>query len=124
MDEATARKIVQFAEDVHASRDVERMMECFHDDVVAHWNGEKIADGIDELRRWYHGFFDPLRAFTLKKTFFALDGDRIAVQWTHRRTDAEGRDFEGAAGEFWTVRGERLSEWRAYCAEQQITGRR
>jgi nuclear transport factor 2 (NTF2) superfamily protein len=124
MDEAKAREIVQFAEDVHESRDVERMMECFHDDVVAYWNGEKIADGIAELRRWYHGFFDSLRAFTLKKTLFATEGDRIAVRWTHRRTDAEGRAFEGEAGEFWTLRGDRLSEWRAYCVERPVTGQR
>ena len=120
MNEATARQIVQFAEDVHASCDVDRIMECFNDDIVAYWNGEKIAGGIEPLRRWYHGFFDPLRAFTLKKTLFAVDGERIAVLWTHRRTDADGREYEGHAGEFWTVRDGRLSEWRAYCAERQI----
>lgn len=114
-------EIVQFAEDVHASCDVERMMECFEDNIVASWNGQPIAANKEELRAWYHGFFDPQKAFSLKKTLCAADGDIIAVEWHHQRTDADGKRFEGHAAEIWWMsENNRLVQWHAHCTEYPL----
>ena len=117
----TPEEIVQYAEDAHASCDVEQMMSCFEDDIVATWNGRSIASNKDELRAWYHAFFDPQREFTLTKTLRVADGDRIAVEWHHQRTDAEGRRFEAFAAEIWWMSpNNRLSQWHAHCTEYPL----
>ncbi len=116
----TPEEIVKFAEDAHASMDVDRMLECFEPDIVAYWNGRRIAGNKKELEAWYHGFFDGQRDFTLTKTLRVADGDRMAVEWTHRRTDAEGREFEAFAAEIWYLRNDRLCEWHAHCTEYPL----
>lgn len=116
----TPEEIVQFAEDAHASRDVDRMMECFEPDVVAWWNGRQIARNKDELEAWYHAFFDDQQAFTLTKTLRVADGDRIAVEWTHRRTGPDGKEYEAFAAEIWYLRNNRLYEWHAHCTEYPL----
>ena len=114
-------EIVQFAEDTHASRDVEQMMQCFEDDITATWNGQPIASNKDELRAWYKNFFDPLQAFTLKKTLRAANDNVIAVEWHHQRTDADGNQFEGFAAEIWWMsENNRLSQWHAHCTEYPL----
>ncbi len=116
-----AEEIVQFAEDAHASMDVDRMLECFEDDIVAYWNGRRIAANKTELAAWYHAFFDGQQHFELSKTLRADAGDILTVEWTHRRTDADGQKFEGHAAEIWYLseRG-RLREWRAHCNEYPL----
>ena len=110
--------IVQAAEDAHASMDVSRMLECFEEDIVAYWNGKKIAGNIAELSDWYHAFFDTQQSFELTKTLQVASGNRIAVRWTHNRVDANGDRFEAHAAEFWTLsERNRLVEWHAYCIE-------
>ena len=110
-------EIVAFAEAVHQSRDVDRMLECFDPSIVAYWNGQKVAEGLDELRAFYESFFGKLRDFSLKKNFRAANGNLIAVEWTHTKTDETGTVYDGYAAEFWTLRGNRLIEWHAYCTE-------
>ena len=117
----TPEEIVQIAEDAHASRDVERMMECFEDDIVATWNGRPIAVDKDELRAWYQRFFDPQQAFSLKKTLRAAHGNVIAVEWHHERTGADGQRFEGFAAEIWWLsENNRLVQWHAHCTEYPL----
>ena len=114
-------EIVQFAEDMHASRDVERMMACFEETIEACWNGRPIASNKDELRAWYHGFFDTQQAFTLKKTLRVDGGDVLAVEWRHERTDADGQRFEGHAAEIWWLSpNKRLLKWHAHCTEYPL----
>ena len=109
-------EIVKFAEDAHASCDVERMMECFEENIVATWNGKPIASNKEELRAWYHAFFDPQKAFSLTKTLRAADGNMIAVEWHHERTDADGNQFEAFAAEIWWMsENNRLVQWHAHC---------
>ncbi len=119
----TPKEIVAYAEEVHRSRDVERMLSCFDPEIVAYWNGQKIAQGLDELRAFYKSFFDKLQDFTLTKTLRAATGDMIAVEWTHTKTDEHGNVYDGHAAEFWTMRGDRLVEWHAYCTEYPRIGR-
>lgn len=117
----TAEEIVQFAEEVHASMDIERMMECFEPDIVAYWNGRQIASNKSELRAWYQNFFGAQRHFELKKTLRVASPDRLAVEWVHRRTDREGRSFEAFAAEIWYLSPtQRLSEWHAHCTEYPL----
>jgi nuclear transport factor 2 (NTF2) superfamily protein len=118
-----AAAIVKFAEEVHASRDIDRMLECFDPEVSVYWNGKKVATGLAELRRFYEVFFTPLQDFTLKKTLRAATGNTIAVEWTHTKVDQYGNHFEGHAAEIWTMKNDRLVEWHAYCTEYPSEGK-
>ena len=117
----TPEEIVAYAEKVHRSRDVDRMLTCFDPAIVAYWNGQKIAEGLDELRAFYESFFEKLRDFSLEKKLRAASGNLIAVEWTHTKTDENGVVFDGHAAEFWTMKGDRLIEWHAYCTEYPRT---
>ncbi|MGR8922113.1 MAG: DUF1348 family protein [Gammaproteobacteria bacterium] len=117
----TPEEIVQFAEDQHATGRVEAMMECFEDNVEAYWNGRQIASNKAGLEAWYHGFFDGLESFQLKKTLRAASGNVLAVEWVHRRTDAEGKTFDGFAAEVWWLSEKnRLTRWHAHCTEYEV----
>ncbi|MEM7543043.1 MAG: nuclear transport factor 2 family protein [Pseudomonadota bacterium] len=117
----TPEEIVQFAEDAHASCDVERIMKCFEDNIVASWNGRAIASSKAELRVWYHKFFDSQKSFKLKKTLRAAQGNMIAVEWQHERTAADGQRFEAWAAEIWWMSdANRLEQWHAHCTEYPL----
>lgn len=115
----TPEAIVRSAEEAHASLDIERMVDCFDPQAVIYWNGAKIAAGSAQVRAFYVDFFGDVAAFTLKKTLRAASGDTIAVEWVHTRTMRTGEVFDGVAGEFWRMKGDKLLEWHAYCTETQ-----
>ena len=117
----TPKAIVKAAEAAHASMDVEQMLACFEDTIQAFWNGRQIASNKDELAQWYHAFFDHQRDFRLTKTLRVADGNRLAVEWEHQRTDGEGNRFEAFAAEIWVLsENHKLTEWHAYCSEYPV----
>ncbi|MEM7466814.1 MAG: nuclear transport factor 2 family protein [Pseudomonadota bacterium] len=116
----TPEETVKFAEEAHASLDIERMLACFDPEAVVYWNGEQVASGMDELRAFYQAQFGNVVEFTLKKTLRAATGDTIAVEWTHTRVDTEGDKYEAVAGEFWKMKDDKLIEWHAYCIESKV----
>ena len=93
-------------------------MALMHPDIVIYWNGRRVAEGLDEARRFHTehlGFGSKTRHdYQLRKTLRAADGDTITVEWESSYRTDDGQTVRGVAGEFWTMRYGLLIEWRAY----------
>lgn len=114
----TADQLVAAAEEAYRTQDVSLIMPLLHPDIVIYWNGEKVAEGLDQAR-WFHvqqlGLGSKERhEFQLHKTLRAADGDTICVEWESSYRNADGDLVRGRAGEFWTIRYGLLIEWRTY----------
>ena len=102
------------AEAVYRAQDLDAVLALFHPDVVIYWNGQKVASGLEEARRFHVeqlGFGEAKRVdFQLSKTLRAADGDTICVEWassdrspTASRSGAEpGSSGRCAASRWWS----------------------
>ncbi len=116
--ETRPERLVRQAEDAYGAQDLDAIMGLFHPDVIVYWNGEKVATGLEETRQFHHdrlGFGAPNRHdYRLTKTLRAAEGDTICVEWASRYRTDDGQAVQGRGGEFWTMRGDLLVEWRAF----------
>ena len=116
--EPRARRLVRMAEEAYGAQDLEAIMRLFHPDAIVYWNGEKVASGFDEVRRFHVerlGFGEIARRdYELTKTLRAAQGDTIAVEWRSSYTTTGGEPRSSRAAEVWTLRGDLLIEWHAY----------
>lgn len=115
-------QLVTEVEAAYQSQDVDRMMAFFHPEIVVYWNGQKRADGVEEVWTFHEEMYGDLQEFDIRKTLRAADGDTIAVEWTSIWVDADGNRREGYGGEFWTMRDGQLREWHAYHAPYDHEG--
>jgi putative hydrolase of the HAD superfamily len=116
--ESRAARLVREAEAAYAAQDLEAVLRLFHPDAIAWWNGQKVASGMEELRRFHVerlGFDGaPRPGFRLRKTLRAAECDTIAVEWAASVDPGDGPPIETRAAEFWTMRGDLVVEWHAY----------
>ena len=112
------RRLVRMAEEAYGAQDLDAIMRLFHPDAIVYWNGERVASGLDEVRRFHVerlGFGEVSRRdYELTKTLRAAHGDTIAVEWQSRYLAADGSLRAARAAEVWTLRGDQLVEWHAY----------
>lgn len=112
-----ARQLVAEAEAAYAAQDVDRIMTMFDPDVVVVWNGERVATGLDETRRFHEeqlGFGRSLRDFRLTKRLRAATGDTVAVEFRSSFARSDGSRIESVATERWTLRRGKLVEWHCH----------
>jgi nuclear transport factor 2 (NTF2) superfamily protein len=114
----SADQSVAAAERAYQHQDLTEIMALMHPDIVIYWNGRRVAEGLDEARRFHTehlGFGSKTRHdYQLRKTLRAADGDTITVEWESSYRTDDGQTVRGVAGEFWTMRYGLLIEWRAY----------
>ena len=83
-----AREAVVSVEAAYLSQDLDRIMALFDPDISIHWNGERVALGLDEARRFHidHlGFGAGERVgFDLRKRSGAPDPRRLRPGLLHR----------------------------------------
>jgi putative hydrolase of the HAD superfamily len=119
-----AEQFVAAAEAAYRSQDLSRIMALLHPDIVIYWNGEKVAESLDQAREFHSkrlGFGSTTRHdYELNKTLRAADGDTISLEWQSSYRTDDGRLVRGGGGEFWTMRYGLLIELRVYTKE---TGR-
>ncbi len=114
-------QIVARAEDIYRRRDLEAAVAMFEPDAVIVWNGREVARGPEAIRAFHERFFDPsLEDIELRKTLRAASGEVIAVEWRARWRNPDGSRGEQVAAEHWTMKGERLTEWRAFVHTKRI----
>ena len=110
--------VVEAAAAAYEAVDLDAVIALFHPDAVIYWNGERVAEGHDEIRAFHLtrlGFDRPPRDdYRLRKTLRAADGDTLAVEWVSTYRRADGSQVRRCGGEFWTMRYGRLIEWNAY----------
>ena len=116
--ESRARRLVRMAEEAYGAQDLDAIMRLFHPDAIVYWDGERVASGLDEVRRFHVerlGFGEVSRRdYELTKTLRAAHGDTVAVEWQSRYRTADGSLRAARAAEVWTLRGDQLVEWHAY----------
>ena len=112
----TPEETVKQAESAYDALDLERMMALFDPQIVVYWNGQKLCEGLDELRNWHESWmkFAMQGEHWVRKKFRAASGDTITVEWEDYALGDDGKYHRGYGGEFWKMRDGRLLEWRAY----------
>lgn len=114
-------QIVARAEAIYRRRDLEAAVGLFEPDAVIVWNGRQVARGTEAIRAFHERFFDPaLQDVELRKTLCAASGAVIAVEWRATWRNPDGSRGEQVAAEHWTMKGERLAEWRAFVHTKRI----
>jgi nuclear transport factor 2 (NTF2) superfamily protein len=110
-----AERIVQAAEDAYNLGDKDVILSLFTPDCVFYENGKLVGKGSDVLREWHDTFLGSVANFSIRKRMVLASGNVIGVEYattfTHPRS---GAAMESFGGEFWTMDGERLSEWHLY----------
>jgi putative hydrolase of the HAD superfamily len=116
--ESRPRRLVRLAEEAYGAQDLDAIMRLFHPDAIVYWDGEKVATGLEAVRRFHVerlGFGEVSRRdYELTKTLRAAEGDTVAVEWRSRYRSADGSLRAARAAEVWTLRGDQLVEWHAY----------
>ena len=116
-----AEDIVRQAEAIYRAREVEPAVALYEPDAVIVWNGREVARGTEAIRRFHERFFDPsISDMELHKTLRAASGDVIAVEWRASWRNGDGTGGEQTAAEFWTMKGARLAEWRAFVHTRRV----
>ncbi|HWM22447.1 MAG TPA: DUF1348 family protein [Ilumatobacteraceae bacterium] len=117
--ETRAWRLVRAAEHAYQAQDLDAIMQLFHPEIVIYWNGERVAMGHADARRFHVetlGIGRPTdrRDERLSKTLRAVQGDTVGVEWVSSYTTSDGKQMRGAGGEFWTMNGDLVIEWHAY----------
>lgn len=116
-----AEKVVRLAEAVYRRRDVEEAVALYEPDATIIWNGREVARGTDQIRAFHVKFFDPaIQNMQLDKTLVAASGNTIAVEWAATWDNPDGTRGEQIAGEHWDMKGERLTQWRAFVSTRRV----
>ncbi len=93
--ETRAWRLVRAAEQAYQAQDLDAIMQLFHPEIVIYWNGERVAIGHAEARRFHVetlGIGRPTdrRDQRLSKTLRAAQGDTIGVEWDSSYTTSDG----------------------------------
>ena len=112
----TAEEIVKQAEVAYDALDLDRIIPLFDPQITVYWNGEKISEGLEELREWTERWIQRAKPgdHWVRKTLRAVSGDTIAGEWEDYALGDDGKYYHGYGGEFWRMHGGRLLEWKAY----------
>ena len=117
-DVGEAQRMVERVADAYRSDDLDVVMGLFDPDVSIHWNGERVALGADEARRFQVerlGVGSGERNdFHVRKRLRAVSGDTIAVEHESSHRDGGGHLVAAASAEFWTLRRGLIIEWHVY----------
>lgn len=110
-----AEVMVRHVEATYRTDDLDQVMTLFDPDISIHRNGERVALGPDEARRFHT---DTLGVGTgdrhdlhIRKRLRAASGDTIAVEHDSRHTGPDGEQVHVTAAEFWTLRRGLIIEW-------------
>jgi putative hydrolase of the HAD superfamily len=112
-----AQRLVERVVDAYRSDDLDVVMGLFDPDVSIHWNGERVALGLDEARRFQAeqlgvGTGDR-NDFHVRKRLRAASGDTVAIEHESSHRDADDLGH-AASAEFWTLRRGLILEWSVY----------
>ncbi len=117
-DVGSAQRLVEEAEAAYSAQDLDRIMAMFDPDIAIHWNGRRVALGLDEARRFHteqlHIGDGSRRELRVRKRLRGAYYDTISVEYEATTIQSDGTETRTAAGEFWTLRRGLLVEWHCY----------
>ena len=117
-DVGEAQRMVDRVATAYRSDDLDVVMRLFDPDISIHWNGERVALGAAEARRFHTerlgvGTGDR-NDLHVRKRLRSASGDTIAVEHESTHRDATGDLVAAASAEFWTLRRGLIVEWHVY----------
>jgi FMN phosphatase YigB (HAD superfamily) len=120
--DSPAERLVRAVEAAYVADDLERVLALFDPDISIHWNGERVALGRDDARRFH---IDTLRVgtgerrdLTIRKRLRAASGDTLAVEHESRSIRPDGSAARSTALEVWTLRRGLIIEWNVQHTER------
>lgn len=119
-DVGEAQRMVDRVDDAYRSDDLDAIMALFDPDISIHWNGERVALGAEQARRFQAerlgvGTGDRSDVH-VRRRLRAASGDTIAVEHESSHRDDDGALIVAASAEFWTLRRGLIVEWHVYQA--------
>ncbi|HSJ91222.1 MAG TPA: HAD-IA family hydrolase [Ilumatobacter sp.] len=121
-DVGEAQRMVDRVAAAYRSDDIDVVMRLFDPDISIHWNGERVALGAEDARRFHT---DRLGVGTgdrndlhIRKRLRSASGDTIAVEHESTHRDTEGGRAAAASAEFWALRRGLIVEWHVYQSRQ------
>jgi len=116
--DSTAERFVRDVEAAYLADDLERALALFDPDISIHWGGVRVALGHDEARRFHTDTLGvgtgERRDLRIRKRLRAASGDTLAVEHESSYRRPDGTEVRAASAEFWTLRRDRIIEWRVY----------
>jgi nuclear transport factor 2 (NTF2) superfamily protein len=115
-------EIIKQAEAAYDALDLDRIIQLFDPQIIVYRNGQKIIEGLEELRKWHEEWIKTASRgdHWVRKTLRAASGDTIAGEWEDYALGDDGKYHRGYGGEFWKMRDGRLLEWRSYYEKYPI----
>lgn len=115
-----AEALVRHVEATYLADDLDGAMALYDPDISIHWNGERVALGSDEARRFHADTLGvgtgARRDLRIRKRLRAADGDTVAAEHESWHTAPDGSTVHNASAELWTLRRGLIIEWRVYQA--------
>jgi putative hydrolase of the HAD superfamily len=117
-DVGEAQRMVDRVAAAYRSDDLDVVMGLFDPDISIRWNGERVALGSDEARRFHTerlgvGTGDRTDLH-VRKRLRSASGDTIAVEHESSHRDRHGNLVAAASAEYWTLRRGLIVEWHVY----------
>lgn len=117
-DVGEAQRLVERVAAAYRSDDLDVVMGLFDPDISLHWNGERVALGADEARRFHTerlGVGTGERSdLQVRKRLRAASGDTIAVEHESTHRGATGDVIAAVSAELWTLRRGLIVECHVY----------
>ncbi|MEM7025093.1 MAG: nuclear transport factor 2 family protein [Pseudomonadota bacterium] len=114
IDRQNALRLVADVEEAFGTRDIDRIMSGFTDDITVRFADQPEIQGKEAVRRFLEARFGRQKGYKLTKTLRMVDGDMIGNYWFGDWEDAfTGKQMSGRGTEFWTVRDGKVAVWEA-----------
>jgi FMN phosphatase YigB (HAD superfamily) len=115
-------RFVRQVEATYLADDLEQVMALYDPDISIHWNGDRVALGTEEARRFHTEVLGVgtgrRQQLTIRKRFLAATGDIITAEHVSSYRDDEGTVVRSSSAESWTVRRGLIIEWRVHHAHR------
>ena len=112
---------VRHVEATYLADDLERTMALYDPDISIHWNGERVALGTDEARRFHTDVLDVgtgrRHELSVRKRFLAATGDIVTAEHESSYWREDGTLVRSSSSEAWTLRRDLIIEWHVHQAD-------
>jgi FMN phosphatase YigB (HAD superfamily) len=116
-----AEQFVRHVEAAYLADDLDRAMALYDPDISIRWNGERVALGADEARRFHADVLEvgtgSRHELAIRKRFLAATGDVITAEHESSYRTPDGRIVRSSSAESWTLRRGLIIEWRVHQAD-------
>jgi len=111
--DATPREVAESYWAAEEQRNVERILDHYHNDAVFNLSGQRLA-GHDQIRTYYESSGAKYPGLTVKIVHEVVDGQKAAIEWEAHLTDEAGTTVPLSGVNIIHVEDGKFREVRAY----------